>query len=163
VFGQELNAETFAICRSDMMLKDQDAANIHFGFLYNRPSEDGEPGWVEVPESLHPREGMFVITVRGKSMEPRIADGSYAVLRTPVVGSRNGRIVLVELTEAEDPEGGARYTMKRWRSKKAAAEAGEGGWRHERIVLESLNADVPSITLSNAEGARVIAEFVATL
>jgi hypothetical protein len=28
VFGQELNAETYAICRSDMMLKGQDASNI---------------------------------------------------------------------------------------------------------------------------------------
>lgn len=36
-------------------------------------------------------------------------------------------------------------------------------WRHERIVLESLNPEVPSITLTDAEGARVIAEFVTTL
>ena len=28
VFGQELNAETYAICRSDMMLKGQDASHI---------------------------------------------------------------------------------------------------------------------------------------
>ncbi len=132
-------------------------------FLYNRPAEDGEPDWIEVPESLHPREGMFVVRVRGKSMEPRIADGSYAVLRFPVEGSRNGRIVLLELTEAEDPEGGGCYTLKRWRSEKTAAEESEGGWQHERIVLESLNPDVPSITLTNAEGARVIAEFVATV
>ena len=101
--------------------------------------------------------------VSGKSMEPRIADGAYAVLRFPVEGSRNGRIVLLELTEAEDPEGGGCYTLKRWRSEKTAAEESEGGWQHERIVLESLNPDVPSITLTNAEGARVIAEFVATV
>ena len=31
VFGQELNAETYAICRSDMMLKGQDASQIAFG------------------------------------------------------------------------------------------------------------------------------------
>ena len=38
VFGQELNAETYAICRSDMMLKGQDASHIAFG---NSFSEDG--------------------------------------------------------------------------------------------------------------------------
>jgi type I restriction enzyme M protein len=38
-FGQELNAETYAVCRSDMMLKGQDASHIHYG---NSFSEDGE-------------------------------------------------------------------------------------------------------------------------
>ncbi len=41
VFGQELNAETYAVCRSDMMLKGQDATNIAYG---NSFSEDGHPG-----------------------------------------------------------------------------------------------------------------------
>ena len=41
VFGQELNAETYAICRSDMMLKGQDPTNIVFG---NSFSEDGHEG-----------------------------------------------------------------------------------------------------------------------
>src|SRR5205807_4024797 len=31
VFGQELNAETYAVCRSDMMLKGQDASRIYWG------------------------------------------------------------------------------------------------------------------------------------
>jgi type I restriction enzyme M protein len=39
VFGQELNDETYAICRSDMMLKGQDASHIHPG---NSFTEDGE-------------------------------------------------------------------------------------------------------------------------
>jgi type I restriction enzyme M protein len=41
VFGQELNAETYAVCRSDMMLKGQDASHIVWG---NSFSEDGFPG-----------------------------------------------------------------------------------------------------------------------
>lgn len=41
VFGQELNAETYAVCRSDMMLKGQDASNIIYG---NTFSEDGHQG-----------------------------------------------------------------------------------------------------------------------
>ena len=38
VFGQELNAETYGVCRSDMMLKGQDASHIVHG---NSFSEDG--------------------------------------------------------------------------------------------------------------------------
>ncbi len=41
VYGQELNAETYAICRSDMMLKGQDASHIAFG---NSFTEDGHSG-----------------------------------------------------------------------------------------------------------------------
>ncbi len=41
VFGQELNDETYAICRSDMMLKGQDASHITVG---NSFDEDGHAG-----------------------------------------------------------------------------------------------------------------------
>ncbi len=41
VFGQELNDETYAICRSDMMVKGQDASHIVDG---NSFSEDGHAG-----------------------------------------------------------------------------------------------------------------------
>ena len=41
VFGQELNEETYAICRSDMMLKGQDASHITCG---NSFTEDGHAG-----------------------------------------------------------------------------------------------------------------------
>ena len=38
VFGQELNAESYAICKADMLLKGQDVANIIFG---NTFTQDG--------------------------------------------------------------------------------------------------------------------------
>ncbi len=65
--------------------------------------------------------------------------------------------------QADDPEGGGRYTLKCWHSEKAAAEPEEGGWRHERIVLESLNREIGSITLADANGVKVVAEFIASL
>ncbi|MGB8841600.1 MAG: class I SAM-dependent DNA methyltransferase [Aliidongia sp.] len=40
VFGQELNAESYAICKADMLIKGQDVANIAFG---NTLSDDGHP------------------------------------------------------------------------------------------------------------------------
>ena len=40
MFGQELNPESYAICKADMVIKGQDVANIVFG---NTFSEDGHP------------------------------------------------------------------------------------------------------------------------
>lgn len=40
VFGQELNPESHAICKADMLIKGQDVANIVFG---NTLSDDGHP------------------------------------------------------------------------------------------------------------------------
>jgi type I restriction enzyme M protein len=40
VFGQELNPESYAICKADMLIKGQDVANIAFG---NTLSDDGHP------------------------------------------------------------------------------------------------------------------------
>jgi len=41
VFGQELNPESYAICKADMLIKGQKVENIAFG---NTLSEDGHPG-----------------------------------------------------------------------------------------------------------------------
>src|SRR5258706_3242764 len=40
MFGQELNPESYAICKADMLIKGQDVANIVFG---NTFSDDGHP------------------------------------------------------------------------------------------------------------------------
>ncbi len=41
MFGQELNPESYAICKADMLIKGQDIGNIIFG---NTLSDDGLPG-----------------------------------------------------------------------------------------------------------------------
>ena len=60
-------------------------------------TDDSEREWVEVDASRSLRSGMFVARVDGKSMEPRIADGSYCLFAGPVTGSRLGRIVLARM------------------------------------------------------------------
>lgn len=53
VYGQELNPETYAICRSDMMLKGQDASHIAHG---NSRSTRRSPGrWPPTPRTRTPR------------------------------------------------------------------------------------------------------------
>ncbi|MFI7648243.1 N-6 DNA methylase [Micromonospora sp. NPDC049460] len=42
VYGQELNGETYAICRSDMMLKGGDPTKIAFGNSFSQDGHEGE-------------------------------------------------------------------------------------------------------------------------
>jgi SOS-response transcriptional repressor LexA len=130
-----------------------------------------EEGWVEAPEGLRLTSGMFVARIVGHSMEPSIPDGSLCVFRHGVVGSRQGRLVLVEDRTAT---GDNRYTVKRYKSEKVAGTqerykseemAGtEEPWRHSRIRLESLNPDYPSWDLDpEEEKYAILAEFVRVL
>lgn len=126
--------------------------------------EDSEwEQWVAVESGRKLRRGMFVAQVVGKSMEPKIPDNSYCLFSTPVEGTRQGKIVLVQLRDQTDPESGARYTVKRYESEKAVDE--DGTWRHVKITLKPLNRDFKPIVLAaEDEGSvSVIAEFLQTL
>lgn len=125
------------------------------GFL---GSSDWEWVAIDVPQRLRP--GMFVAKVVGKSMEPRIPDGSYCLFSSPVSGTRQGRIVLVQLQDATDPDTGLRFTVKRYMSETATSE--DGTWRHVKVTLEPLNRDYQCIELTcEDEGlVNVVAELV---
>jgi hypothetical protein len=83
----------------------------------------------------------------------------------PVNGTRDGKVVLVELREGEDPELGGRYTVKRYRSEKGSAEG--GGWQRERIILspDSDRGGFEAIVLGPDDAGRVrlVAEFIGTV
>lgn len=125
--------------------------------------------WVEVKTSHRLRQGMFVAQVVGHSMEPRIPDGAWCLFAAPVIGSPQGRIVLVQHRDIYDPETGGSYTIKRYRSQKTLLgdkmASDEGTWRHSVIYLEPLNPDYQPIVLKDVEEGevRVIAEFVEVL
>jgi type I restriction enzyme M protein len=93
VFGQELNAETYAVCRSDMMIKGQDASNIRPG---NSFSEDGHSGshfdymlanppfgveWKKVADSIKDEAAKKGFVGRFGAGLPRIDDGSLLFLQ----------------------------------------------------------------------------------
>jgi type I restriction enzyme M protein len=93
VFGQELNAETYAVCRSDMMLKGQDASHIVWG---NSFSEDGFPGqtfdyllanppfgveWKKVERVIRDEHEAKGFAGRFGAGLPRINDGSFLFLQ----------------------------------------------------------------------------------
>ncbi len=121
--------------------------------------EDEGFQWVAVASQHRLRKGMFVAQVVGKSMEPAIPDGSYCLFRAPVHGTRQGKTVLVQLRDTADPETGQRYTVKRYRSQKAAAG---DSWRHDEIRLQPVNSDFAPIVLTGADEGQlqVIAELV---
>ena len=92
-FGQELNPETYATCRSDMMLKSLDADNIMFG---NSFSEDGHEGatfdyllanppfgveWKKVKDEVTDEHNDKGFAGRFGAGLPRINDGSFLFLQ----------------------------------------------------------------------------------
>jgi len=119
-------------------------------------------GWVAPRTSRPLGAGMFVAQVVGRSMEPRIPDGAWCLFRSPVTGSRQGRIVLVEHQSIQDPEAGGSYTVKRYESEK---QGDTESWRHTRIKLLPENPEFEPIVLEGIrEGdASVIAELIEVL
>ena len=116
--------------------------------------------WMRVP-GLRLTQGMFIARVVGRSMEPLIPDGSLCVFRAPVVGSRQGKRLLIEQYGVSDET--ARYTVKRYTSTKVKSEQFEDeSWEHGSIRLEPLNPEFDSFEL-NPNQCRVIAEFVKVL
>ena len=93
VFGQELNPESYAICRSDMMLKGQDASHIAQG---NSFSNDGHQGqsfdyllanppfgveWKKVRDEVRTEHEQLRFAGRFGAGLPRINDGSFLFLQ----------------------------------------------------------------------------------
>ncbi len=128
------------------------AAATRFG----EDAEVSESGWRRV-DGIRLTEGMFVAQVVGRSMEPVIPDGSFCVFRSPVVGSREGKRLLIEQFGATETS--ARYTVKRYSSTKV--HDGDS-WEHASIRLHPLNPEFPAFDLEDGS-FRVIAEFVRTL
>lgn len=133
------------------------AAATRFG----EDSEVREDGWRLVP-GLRLTEGMFVARVVGRSMEPLIPDGAFCVFRAPVIGSRQGKRLLIEQFGATETS--ARYTVKKYTSIKRHSIQGDedGEWEHASIRLEPLNPEFPAFNLEDGT-FRVIAEFVRAL
>ncbi len=138
------------------------------GKLGDRPAAEpaAEPeAWVVPRGRTRPGPGLFVAQVIGDSMNRRIPSGSYCVFRHPVVGGRDGRVVLVQHRDIQDPDHGGHFTVKVWKSRKV--KAGPDSWSHSQIRLLP-DTDAPGyqpIVLRQAgEGeVTVIAELVEVL
>ena len=92
LFGQELNAESYAICKSELLIKEQDPRNIIFG---NTLSEDGHHGrtfdymlsnppfgveWKKIESAVRKEHEQKGFNGRFGPGLPRISDGSLLFL-----------------------------------------------------------------------------------
>ncbi|MGV3753849.1 MAG: DNA/RNA helicase domain-containing protein [Verrucomicrobiota bacterium] len=120
--------------------------------------------WVELPEHLQAREGYFVAQVIGESMNRKIPNGSWCLFRANPVGSRQGKIVLVQLRSIQDPDYSASFTIKSYHSEK---ERTEDGWQHSRIVLKPMSNDPHYLDINlekdEVQEMRVLGEYVAII
>jgi len=121
--------------------------------------------WVELPSSFRIHSGQFVARVVGESMNKRIPNGAWCLFSLNPVGSRQGKVVLVQHRSIDDPDMGGHYTIKIYQSEKISE--GDSEWRHSRIVLNpaSTNPSFKPIVLEPESGEElaVIAELVAVL
>jgi SOS-response transcriptional repressor LexA len=137
--------------RTHMPLYSLRAAAGSLGEEMESEAED----WVRAPEGMRLAPDMFVAHVVGRSMEPRIPDGSLNLFRFHPVGSRQGKLLLIQRFGVLDET--ARYTVKRYTSEKI--ETGEEQWAHGRIRLEPLNPEFEAWDVGPEDFA-VVAEWL---
>jgi type I restriction enzyme M protein len=137
VFGQELNDETYAICRSDMMLKGQDASHIVSG---NSFSEDGHKGrtfdyllanppfgveWKKIENEVRTENEKLGFAGRFGAGLPRINDGSFLFLQH----------MISKMKSVED--GGSRVAIVFNGSPLFTGAAGSGESEIRRWIIEN--------------------------
>ena len=137
MFGQELNDESYAICKADMLIKGQDVANIVAG---NTLSDDGHPHrkfdymlsnppfgveWKKVEKEIRKEHEQQGFNGRFGPGLPRVSDGSL--------------LFLLHLLSKMRPatEGGSRFAIVLNGSPLFTGGAGSGESEIRRYVLEN--------------------------
>ena len=137
MFGQELNDESYAICKADMLIKGQDVANIVAG---NTLSEDGHPHrkfdymlsnppfgveWKKVEKEVRKEHESEGFNGRFGPGLPRVSDGSLLFLMH----------LISKMRPAQD--GGSRFGIVLNGSPLFTGGAGSGESEIRRYVLEN--------------------------
>jgi type I restriction enzyme M protein len=137
MFGQELNDESYAICKADMLIKGQDVANIKPG---NTFSEDGHPHkkfdymlsnppfgveWKKVEKDIRKEYECQGYNGRFGPGLPRVSDGSLLFLLH----------LISKMRPAHD--GGSRFGIVLNGSPLFTGAAGSGESEIRRYVLEN--------------------------
>jgi SOS-response transcriptional repressor LexA len=154
LFGEHVEELPVAPFQTHVPLYSLRAAAGSLGEEMESAAED----WVPAPEGMRLDPGLFVAHVVGRSMEPRIPDGSLNLFRLHPVGSRQNKILLIQRFGVTDET--ARYTIKKYTSRKV--HSGEDEWHHERIRLEPLNPEFEAWDVEPQDFA-VVAEWLRVL
>jgi len=119
--------------------------------------------YIECDEEISVNKDYFACKIIGESMNKIIPNGSICLFEKYSGGSRNGKIVLVEMTDFTDSDSGSNYTIKEYTSKKTTTE---DGWKHKEIVLlPKSSEDYPPIILRDEEtiNLKVVGTFIKVL
>ena len=137
IHGQELNPESYAICKADMLIKGQDIANIVFG---NTLSADGMPGkkfdymlsnppfgveWKKIEREVRKEADEQGFNGRFGPGLPRVSDGSLLFLLHLVSKMRPAK------------DGGSRFGIVLNGSPLFTGGAGSGESEIRRYLLEN--------------------------
>jgi type I restriction enzyme M protein len=137
MYGQELNAESYAICKADMLIKGQDIGNIIFG---NTLSNDGLPGkhfdymlsnppfgveWKKIEKDIRKEADQQGFNGRFGPGLPRVSDGSLLFLMHLVFKMRPAK------------DGGSRFGIVLNGSPLFTGGAGSGESEIRRYMLEN--------------------------
>ena len=127
-----------------------------------------ELGWINVNGLGRLNRNMFIVKACGHSMESKIKYGDYCVFNRVVVGSREGKIVLVQHNNCYDENYEGSYSIKQYHSEKTIDQETEE-WKYSRIILKPLNTNFDTIIIIIIiinvddiydESYRVIGEFI---
>lgn len=118
---------------------------------------------IEVPEK-YASSDYFACQIIGESMNRVIPNGSIGLFKKYTGGSRNGKIVLVENFDYQDPDFNSAFTVKTYSSEKIIDD---DSWEHTSIVLRpnSYDSNYKNIIIDEDSGAemKVVGEFVKVL
>jgi SOS-response transcriptional repressor LexA len=120
-----------------------------------------EEGWVDATGlgfTPDPQRH-FAVHAKGDSMLPKIKDGDICIFEWYNAGSRNGEIVLSQISEYDDAYDG-RYTIKRYHSEKSNTE---DSWQHSKVELLPINPDFEPIELDEFGEYKTIGIFKCVL
>ena len=147
VFGQELNPETWAIARSDLMIKGQDPTRITLGNSLN--NEDGHAGkqfdycisnppygvdWKKYQEPIEKEHKTKGFDGRYGAGLPRVSDGSFLFIQHMISKMKP----VVDKLETKDIiEGGSRIAIILSGSPLFSGQAGSGESEIRRWIIEN--------------------------
>jgi type I restriction enzyme M protein len=147
VFGQELNPETWAIARSDLMIKGQDPTRITLGNSLN--NEDGHAGkqfdycisnppygvdWKKYQEPIEKEHKTKGFDGRYGAGLPRVSDGSFLFIQHMISKMKP----VTDKPETKDIiEGGSRIAIILSGSPLFSGQAGSGESEIRRWILEN--------------------------
>lgn len=119
---------------------------------------------IEGPEKYANNKDYFACKVIGESMNRVIPNGSICLFKIYNGGSRNGKIVLVQNIDIQDPDFNSSFTIKTYSSEKINSI---DSWEHTSIVLRpnSFDDSFKNIIINeeNSSEMKVVGEFVRIL